>query len=67
MADINVTITEAQPIQIIVTEAEPINITIEDGLYSLISSIFAPDEDGHKITKLYIKNGKLKVKYEDGD
>ena len=67
MADINVTFTEVQPIQIVVTEDQPINVDIGDGLSSLIYSIFTPDEDGKRITKMYVKNGKLKIKYEGGE
>ena len=64
MADINVTIIEEEPIQIIITEAEPINITIEDGLSSLLASIFEPPEGAYRIVKLYIEGGKVKVEYE---
>jgi len=67
MADINVTVIDAAQIQVIVSDVQPINIEITDGVSSLINSIFIPDEDGKRVKKMYVKDGKLKVKYEDGD
>lgn len=29
--------------------------------------IFEPDEDGKKVTKVQIKNGKLDIQYEGGE
>ena len=67
MADINVEITEETPINVNITEETPIEIKITDGLSPLFASIFEPDEDGKRITKMYVKDGKLKVKYEGGE
>ena len=67
MSDVNVIITEAEPINIIITEEQPINVTIEKVISSTLDSVFTPDEDGHRVIKIYIKDGKLKIKYESGD
>ena len=66
MSDVNVIITEAEPINVTITEGQPINVIIEK-VYPLSDSIFIPDEDGLKIKKIYVLNGKLKIKYESGD
>jgi len=67
MADINVTVTDATQIHVVVSDAQPINVELGGELSSIIYNIFIPDEDGQRIKKMYVKNGKLKVKYEDGD
>ena len=67
MADVNLQITESEQITIQVVEGTPINITVSEGTPALLSGIFNPDESGYKITKLYVKDGKLKIKYEDGE
>jgi len=67
MADINVTVVDTAHIHVTVSDAQPINVELGEGLASIIYNIFVPDEDGQRIRKMYIKNGKLKVKYEDGE
>ena len=67
MADVNVTVVVEEVLHFTITEAQPMNITIEGGGSSLLDDIFDPDESGYRITKMYIKNGKLKIKYESGE
>ena len=68
MSDINITIIEAEPIVFVIGEEQPINIIIEEKLSSILDSVFVPDdEDGLRIKKIYIKDGKLKIKYERSD
>ena len=67
MADINVVVTDTTQINVVVGDAQPINVELGGELSSIIYNIFIPDEDGQRITKMYIKNGKLKVKYESGE
>ena len=66
--EIKVKVVEEESIHINITEETPIIVQIDGGGSSYdFSDIFSPDEDGKRITKMYIKNGKLKVKYEDGE
>ena len=65
--DIIVKIVEVETISVNITEETPIIVNIDDKVSTLLSDVFIPDEDGLKITKIYIKDGKLKVKYEDGE
>jgi len=65
--DIIVKIVEEETISVNITEETPIIVNIYDKVSTLLSDVFIPDENGLKITKIYIKDGKLKVKYEDGE
>lgn len=52
-------------INVKIIESEPINVVINEGTPSLVESIFEPEVEGKRITKLQVKNGKLEVKYEE--
>lgn len=65
--EVIVRVIEEETINVSITEETPIIIELDDGVPGWLSDIFVPDEDGLRITKMYIKNGKLKVKYEDGE
>ena len=66
MSDINVTITEVEPIQVVVTE-EIIRVVITDKVPFLPASILEPDADGEKVLKIQVKNKKLDIRYEGGE
>lgn len=65
--DIIVKIIDETVINVNIAEETSIVVNIDDVVPALSSSIFVPDEDGLRIVKMYIKNGKLKVKYEGGE
>lgn len=57
MPDIKVQIVEAEPINVVIVEATP----------TQVAKIFHPDEDGKRIVKVQVKNGKLDIQYERGE
>lgn len=65
--DIIVKIIDETVINVNIAEETSIVINIDDVVPALSSNIFVPDEDGLRIVKMYIKDGKLKVKYEGGE
>jgi len=56
-----------QIINIKIVESEPINVVINEANPTQIASIFEPDEDGKRIVKVQVKNGKLDIQYEGGE
>ena len=63
--NIIIRIIEAEPIQIRIIEPAPISANIiMESVPSEIGNIFIPEFEGHKVTRLYVKDHKLKVEYE---
>jgi len=67
--EIKVKIVEETVINVDITEQTPIIVNIDDKCPSWLSSIFEPEDGGHKITKMYIQQDKKKlvIKYEGGE
>ncbi|MBA7585746.1 hypothetical protein ES708_27735 [subsurface metagenome] len=62
---IQIRIGEPTPIQIKLAEPTPISANIVmECVPSEIGNIFIPGVEGHRITKLYFKNGKFQGEYE---
>ena len=63
---IDLQIIESDEINIQLVEDVPISVTIGE-TSSFVKSIFDPPEGGKRVIRIYVKNNKLKVEYEDGE